>query len=145
MTITGFKRPLLTLRRIFSSDLAKGRLHGSLHWIWERSVSLATLGLCAAALTLSPANYGCINAGLNVALPVHSHVGFSGIILDYLPGRKYPRTNKIAMGTLWMASLAATYGLYLFNTTDVGIVEGVRNFWNAKCLRRPTSIIKEDE
>lgn len=69
---------------------------------------------------------------LGVLLPLHSHVGFGAIITDYLPARKFPRIYGVARGILYVATAGTLYGLYEYNTRDVGICEGVRSIWNAK-------------
>lgn len=51
--------------------------------------------------------------------------------MDYIPKRKYPRSVKTARWTLNAATALVLYGLYEFETNDVGITEGVRRVWKA--------------
>lgn len=69
---------------------------------------------------------------LGVLLPLHSHVGFGAIITDYLPARKFPRIYPITRTLLYVATAGTLYGLYQYNTSDVGICEGVQTLWEAK-------------
>ena len=115
---------------LYSTSTEKTPLHGSYHWLAERSLSLATLSL----IVLSPLSSltPLLNLGLSITLPLHSHFGFSAIITDYLPQRKYPISHPLARGALWTTTGLCMYGLWLFNTKDIGIIEGIKNVWTAK-------------
>lgn len=101
--------------------------HGSYHWIYERGLSVATLGLVGAA-AVGPTS-GAVNMLLGVVLPLHCHIGFGTIITDYLPARKFPTIYKLSMGLLYAATATTLYGLYLYNTRDIGITEGFKTLW----------------
>ena len=87
---------------LYSTSMEKTPLHGSYHWLAERSLSVLTLSL----IILSPLSSltSLLNLGLSITLPLHSHFGFSAIITDYLPQRKYP---------CYIHLLVAHYGLQL--------------------------------
>lgn len=95
---------------------------------------MATLGACGAAFVVpGPA----VNMALGVLLPLHCHVGFGALITDYLPARKSPKIYILARSLLYIGTVGSAYGLYQYNTTDVGICEGVRTLWKAK-QEKPT-------
>lgn len=99
---------------------------GSYHWVFERGVSVASLGLVGSAyFTQHP----LIDLGLAIVIPLHCHMGFGCIVTDYLPQRKFPVINKVTNFFLYALTVSTIYGLYEYNTKDVGITEGVRKLW----------------
>lgn len=69
---------------------------------------------------------------LGVVVPLHLHLGMEQIITDYLNKRKIGvMGNKVVVGTLYAATALTMYGLYKFNTSDVGITDFVARAWNA--------------
>lgn len=100
-------------------------VHGSYHWTYERLLSIATLGATAAAFAV-PQPAPLLDLALGVVVPLHCHVGFGAIVTDYVPRRKFPRLYPLARGALAAGTAGALYGLYLFNTREVGIVSAVR-------------------
>lgn len=108
-------------------------MHGSSHWSFERVVSVATLGLVGAA-ALQP--HSMVDFALGFIVPVHCHIGFGAIITDYLPNRKFPVIYKFARGVLYATTALTIYGLYKYNTEDVGITEGVKALWQAKKVKK---------
>lgn len=104
--------------------------HGSFHWTYERAMSVVTLGLVGSAFVIYPNKL--VDFGLGLALPLHSHIGFSSIITDYLPKHKFPKTYPVAMGALYTLTTLTLYGLYAFNTEGPGICEGIATVWTAK-------------
>ncbi len=90
---------------------------------------MATLGACGAAFLIPGKS---VDMTLGVLLPLHSHIGFGAIITDYLPSRKFPKVYLVARSILYASTVGVLYGLYQYNTTDVGICEGVRSLWKAK-------------
>lgn len=116
------------LKRAYSNVSGGDPWHGSYHWLYERGLSVATLGLVSAAAFLPSSKL--VDFGLGVVLPLHSHLGFMAIITDYLPKRKFPRIYPLATGALYAATAGCLYGLYLYNTKDVGITEGVKKLWH---------------
>lgn len=51
---------------------------------------------------------------------MHSHIGFDASLVDYLHKRKFPVIGPIASWAVKAASLGALWGIYEFNTNDVG-------------------------
>lgn len=105
------------------------RSHGSFHWSFERVVSAAVVPLAVLPFvtTLTPV----VETTLTSLLIVHTHIGLSSCIIDYIPKRKYGSFQKVAYGALYAGTAAALYGLYEYETNDVGITEGIKKVWNA--------------
>ena len=55
----------------------------------------------------------------------------SACITDYIPKKKYPRSLKASRWALSSATVLVIYGLYEFETNDVGITEAVKKIWKA--------------
>lgn len=108
---------------------APSALHGSYHWLYERALSVATLGAVGAAF-VAPGKG--VDLALGALLPLHSHIGFGAIITDYLPKHRSPKLYIAARSLLYLGTAGTLYGLYQYNTRDVGICEGVRSLWRAK-------------
>lgn len=111
-------------------------MHGSNHWSFERAISVATLGLVGAAAVYP---HAMVDFALGFVVPLHCHIGFGAIITDYLPARKFPVIYRFARGILYASTALTVYGLYKYNTEDVGITEGIKKIWKAK------SVISIDE
>lgn len=90
---------------------------------------MASLGLLGAAF-LVPGKM--VDLALGVVLPLHCHIGFGAVITDYLPKRKFGLVYPLARAVLLAATAGTIYGLYQYNTKDVGICEGVSRLWRAK-------------
>lgn len=104
-------------------------MHGSQHWAFERLVSIGTLGLIGAAAVFP---HKMIDFALGFVVPLHCHIGFGSILIDYLHPRKFPIIGRFSKGILYAATGLSMYGLYRYNTEDVGIIEGVKKLWHAK-------------
>nr|XP_031858786.1 uncharacterized protein CI109_005739 [Kwoniella shandongensis]KAA5525858.1 hypothetical protein CI109_005739 [Kwoniella shandongensis] len=68
---------------------------------------------------------------LAVSLIVHSHIGFDSCINDYVHKRKFPVLGPITAWALKIATGLSVWGVYEFNTNDVGLTELVRRVWTA--------------
>ncbi|RKP01449.1 hypothetical protein CXG81DRAFT_6715, partial [Caulochytrium protostelioides] len=105
----------------------KSKAHGSYHWLLERGLSLALLPTIGYAFVGGP---NAINdLLLGILIPVHSHIGLDALLKDYLHPRNYPVIGKIAQYTLLVCSAGTLYGLYTFNTHDVGITAFMQRVW----------------
>ena len=86
-------------------------------------------------LTVAPFASGSLNptmdAILCASLLIHSHMGFQGVIVDYLPMKRVPFWRNFASWGLKGATLLAAVGLYEFETNDVGLTEGIKRVWKA--------------
>lgn len=61
-----------------------------------------------------------IDAILATSLIVHSHIGFDSCIIDYLHERKMPVIGFAAKWLLRVATGASIWGVYEFETNDIG-------------------------
>lgn len=96
---------------------------------------MANLGLLGAAVV---APNRLVDLAIGILFPLHCHLGFSAIITDYLPKRKFPTVYPITMLLLYAGTAATIYGLFQYNTKEVGICEGMARLW------RPTAKKSEE-
>lgn len=108
-------------------------MHGSNHWTFERILSVATLGTIGTAAVYP---HAMVDFALGFIIPLHCHIGFGCIITDYLPARKFPIIYRFARGVLYASTALTMYGLYKYNTEDVGIIEGVKIIWAVKKIKQ---------
>ncbi|KAI8805135.1 CybS-domain-containing protein [Cladochytrium replicatum] len=109
----------------------KSRTHGSYHWDLERGLSVISLPLMGAAFIVGP--NALIDVSLGIVLPLHCHIGFDGIVVDYLHERKYGKPIYwTAKALVYGATGLTLYGLFQFNTNDIGITAFVKRLWTGK-------------
>ncbi|EST08071.1 Succinate dehydrogenase [ubiquinone] cytochrome b small subunit, CybS [Kalmanozyma brasiliensis GHG001] len=104
--------------------------HGSNHWAFERALSVALVPLVAVGFAKHGSS-AILDGALALTLVVHSHIGFDCILADYLHKRKFPIAGPLSTWGLRAATLATLYGLYEFNTNDVGLTELIAKVWTA--------------
>lgn len=100
------------------------RLHGSLHWVYERLLSIVlvpSIGYAAVAGG-NPIN----DMFLGVCVPLHMHTGMNQIITDYLPARRSFAANKISTIALGAGTAASIYACWRLNTRDIGVTDTVK-------------------
>ena len=105
------------------------KLHGSVHWKYERLLSVANWGFLGAGFVYP---HPIVDLGIGVLLPLHIYSGFGCIITDYLPARKFPLVYKLSKGAISVLLVTTIYGLFKYNTNDVGITEGIKNVWRGE-------------
>ncbi|KAI3639189.1 hypothetical protein MIR68_002719 [Amoeboaphelidium protococcarum] len=114
------------------------KIHGSYHWLFERYLSIATIPVCVYPLMFGPSKG--VDFLLGFIIPLHSHLGFGQVITDYLNPRKVGKIGHLAARSLLLAATVTTmYGLYQFNTNDVGITEFVKKLWKGPEKNGPVS------
>lgn len=86
-------------------------VHGSYHWAFERVISVALIPLVAVSAVKHGAS-GILDASLALTLVLHSHIGVTSSLADYLHKRKYPIAGPLGSWTLRAATLATLAGLY---------------------------------
>eukprot|EP00842_Homolaphlyctis_polyrhiza_P003874 jgi/Hompol1/4488/HPOL_000550-RA len=115
----------------FKSDLEhKSKSHGSYHWTFERSLSIALIPLFGSAVFLGPVP--AVDFLLGFVLPLHCHLGFESIVTDYIPARVYKVLNIIAVWAVRILSGLVIYGCYVINTADVGLTAFAKRLWTGK-------------
>ncbi|KAK8870002.1 hypothetical protein IAR55_000572 [Kwoniella newhampshirensis] len=105
--------------------------HGSYHWAFERVLSAALVPMTVGAAVSTGSAYPIMDGILAVSLIVHSHIGFDSCIADYVHKRKFPVLGPIAFWALRIATGLSVWGVYEFNTNDIGLTELVRRVWTA--------------
>ncbi|KAI9817129.1 MAG: membrane anchor subunit of succinate dehydrogenase, Sdh4 [Pycnora praestabilis] len=104
--------------------------HGSYHWTFERTIAITLI-----PLTIAPFAAGSLNpvmdAILVATLIIHSHIGFESVVIDYIPGKRFPKTLALFWWGLRAATLMVAVGFYEFETNDVGITEAIKRVWTA--------------
>ncbi|CDZ96299.1 Succinate dehydrogenase membrane anchor subunit and related proteins [Phaffia rhodozyma] len=105
--------------------------HGSYHWQFERLLSVALIPITISTFAVAPSAHPILDGVLGASLIIHSHIGFDSCLVDYLHERKFPRVGPAASWALRAATVGALFGVYEFNTNDVGLTELIRKTWNA--------------
>ncbi|ORY45051.1 hypothetical protein BCR33DRAFT_716404, partial [Rhizoclosmatium globosum] len=111
----------------------KSKWHGSEHWMAERFYSILLIPSLATSLIAGPVFVNDLVLG--VLLPVHVHMGFDCMIQDYIPARKYGIWHTVSTWTLRVVTGIVLYGLFTFNTMDVGITAFVQKLWTGTSKR----------
>ncbi|KAJ9122175.1 hypothetical protein QFC24_004404 [Naganishia onofrii] len=107
------------------------KTHGSYHWAFERVLSAALIPLTVGAAVTTGSAHPILDGILGVSLVVHSHIGFDSAVVDYFHPRKYPVLGPIMSWVLRIATGLSVWGVYEFNTNDIGLTEFVRRVWKA--------------
>lgn len=61
-----------------------------------------------------------IDAVLCTSMIIHSHIGFDSCLIDYVHERKFPVLGVIGKWTLRAATGLSIWGVYEFETNDIG-------------------------
>ncbi|KAL7416254.1 CybS-domain-containing protein [Mrakia frigida] len=104
--------------------------HGSQHWQFERLLCVALVPLTATSFMLSTSAHPIFDGVLGATLVLHSHIGFDASLTDYLHKRKFPVLGPACAWFIRAASVGALWGVYEFNTNDVGEWRGGRPFFS---------------
>ncbi|TYJ55335.1 hypothetical protein B9479_003949 [Cryptococcus floricola] len=105
--------------------------HGSYHWAFERILSAALIPVTVGAAVSSGSAYPIMDGILAISLIIHTHIGFDACVVDYVHPRKFPTLGPIAAWVLRAATGLTVWGVYEFNTNDVGLTELLRRVWHA--------------
>lgn len=105
------------------------KMHGSLHWTFERAVVLGMTPLIVAPLITGTSPLDSAMAGL---LLYHCYAGFQSCIIDYIPKRVYGGLHNLAMLVLTFGSFVAAYGIYRIENEEKDGVFGIlKKLWVA--------------
>ncbi|OCF35316.1 succinate dehydrogenase (ubiquinone) membrane anchor subunit [Kwoniella heveanensis BCC8398] len=105
--------------------------HGSYHWAFERVLSAALVPVTVGAAVSTGSAYPIMDGILAISLIIHSHIGFDSCLVDYLHPRKFKLVGPLAQWLLKIATGLSVWGVYEFNTNDIGLTELVRRMWTA--------------
>ncbi|GFZ46345.1 Succinate dehydrogenase [ubiquinone] cytochrome b small subunit [Saitozyma sp. JCM 24511] len=105
--------------------------HGSYHWTFERLLSASLIPVMGSAAVSTGSAYPILDGILAVSLIAHSHLGLATCIDDYVHPRKNPVLGPLAMWALRIGTGLSVWGVYEFNTNDIGLTELVRRMWKA--------------
>lgn len=93
-------------------------------WKAERYLSLALLGVLPAAWVIP---HPLMDYAVATSLVVHVHWGLEAIVVDYIrPSIFGPVLPKVSVALLYVLSILAAGGLFIFNWTDVGTTQAIR-------------------
>eukprot|EP01112_Ceratiomyxa_fruticulosa_P010231 TRINITY_DN2699_c0_g1_i1.p1 TRINITY_DN2699_c0_g1~~TRINITY_DN2699_c0_g1_i1.p1 ORF type:complete len:159 (+),score=41.00 TRINITY_DN2699_c0_g1_i1:92-568(+) len=102
---------------------ADSKFHNISHRLFHYS-SYGLFALLPAGIFLAP-NAQFIDLALNALIPIHSHIGLTTVMYDYV----YGAARKPAKFLLWIVTILTAVGLYKLNTEDVGISQSIKSLW----------------
>lgn len=108
---------------------AGNKLHGSLHWTFERVVVVGMTPLVLAPFITGTSPLDSAMAGL---LLYHCYAGFQSCIIDYIPKRVYGSLHSVAMAFLTFGAFVCGYGVYkIENEEEDGVFGILKKLWKA--------------
>ncbi|XP_053201291.1 succinate dehydrogenase [ubiquinone] cytochrome b small subunit, mitochondrial-like [Panonychus citri] len=131
--ISRFPRYFLNNPRILSNSIPS-RLcatnvgsHSENHtpvWNAERLLSAGLIGVMPLSFMLqSP----IMDYPLALSMVLHIHWGVEAVVVDYIRPRVFGNIiPKLALYSVYALSIATLAGLFYFNYTDIGVVQGVK-------------------
>ncbi|CAH2094829.1 unnamed protein product [Euphydryas editha] len=126
--------PILNSVRSFRTSVVrlsseKGSDHSKL-WVVERVASALLIPLIPLAL-ISPNKV--LDSLLAILVTAHSFWGLEAIAVDYVRASIFgPVIPKVAIGLVYLISIATLGGLFYIITHDIGIANSIKQFWAIK-------------
>lgn len=126
--------PIYNAVRAFRTSLVrrsaeKGHDHSKM-WVIEKAVGAALIPFVPLALIMPNKLFDSI---LAILITAHSFWGLEAIAVDYVRASLFgPVIPKIAIGLVYLLSIATLGGLFYIISHDVGIGNTVRQFWSIK-------------
>ncbi|EEB07311.1 TIM22 inner membrane protein import complex anchor subunit Tim18 [Schizosaccharomyces japonicus yFS275] len=108
----------------------RSKAHGSIHWNFERVIAIMVAPQVAYALASGSSN-AVLNALLACTLVPHAHLGFESCIIDYFPKRRFKVMFPLLMWVLRGFTILTFFGLYEFNSNDIGLCQAIRMIWKS--------------
>lgn len=105
------------------------KLHGSLHWTFERIVVLGMTPLIVAPFITGTSPF---DGAMCALLLYHCYAGFQSCIIDYIPKRVFGSMHTAAMALLTFGTLLSGYGVYKIENEEKDGVWGIlTKLWKA--------------
>ncbi|CAH0728627.1 unnamed protein product, partial [Brenthis ino] len=126
--------PILNSVRSFRTSLVrlsseKAHDHSKL-WVVERITSVLLVPMIPLALIAPNKVFDSVLAVLVVA---HSFWGLEAIAVDYVRASIFgPVIPKLAIGLVYLISIATLGGLFYVITHDIGVANSIKQFWSIK-------------
>lgn len=67
-----------------------------------------------------------VDLAFGVVIPLHAHIGMRSVLIDYVHDVS---TQRIALLILAVFTGGMAVGLTMFNITDVGLTESIKQLW----------------
>lgn len=122
-----------------SDDIPKPEpnwFEGSYHWDYERITAISLVPLTMVplygALSSTTVTFPILDALLASSLLIHSYLGLTSCIIDYIPKRKFGLWHNIAKYALALGSSISLYGIYVLETENNGLVDLVGSLWDSE-------------
>ncbi|KAJ0173467.1 hypothetical protein K1T71_010616 [Dendrolimus kikuchii] len=126
--------PIFNAVRSFRTTLARRNVetphdHSKL-WVIEKAVGAALIPMVPLSLMMPNKVFDSI---LAILITAHSFWGLEAIAVDYVRASIFgPIIPKIAIGLVYLISIATLGGLFYIISHDVGIANTIRQFWAIK-------------
>lgn len=105
------------------------KMHGSLHWTFERVVTIGMAPLIAAPFITGTSP---LDSAMAALLLYHCYAGFQSCIIDYIPKRVYGSIHTAVMGLLTFGTFVAGYGVYkIEQENEDGLFGVLKKMWKA--------------
>ncbi|XP_063538882.1 succinate dehydrogenase [ubiquinone] cytochrome b small subunit, mitochondrial [Cydia strobilella] len=125
--------PILNAVRSFRTTAPALAEHGHDHsklWVIERAVTAAMVPLIPLALLMPNKVFDSL---LAILITAHSFWGLEAIAVDYVRASIFgPFIPKLAIGLVYLISIATLGGLFYIISHDVGIANAIKQFWSVK-------------
>ncbi|XP_074598091.1 succinate dehydrogenase, subunit D [Brevipalpus obovatus] len=93
-------------------------------WNFERILSAGLVGVMPLSFMI---NSPAMDYLLAVSMVLHIHWGLEAVVVDYIRPMVFgPVIPRVSLYALYLVSILSLAGLFYFNYTDVGMVQGLR-------------------
>ncbi|XP_075982689.1 succinate dehydrogenase, subunit D isoform X2 [Anticarsia gemmatalis] len=126
--------PILNAVRSFRTSIVrlsqeKGHDHSKL-WIVEKAVAAIMIPLMPIALLMPNKLFDSV---LAILISAHTFWGLEAIAVDYVRASIFgPFIPKVALGLVYLLSIATLGGLFYIISHDIGLSNSIRQIWAIK-------------
>lgn len=106
---------------------------GSFQTEYERITKFALIPLTIVPFYASFTGvslYPLLDGSISSLFLIYSHYGFTSLIIDYVPKKKYPKLHKTSLWSLYLASFLGMCGIYELETENNGVIDLIKRLWN---------------